>query len=171
MTPPSAAPYQLLSPYPEQALAFTTAIERVARLIGRARTGMSSLFDITVPGWRMLSLVELSGSIATLTHLARHLHLSRPSARETATRLRDIGYLAIGRSPGDRRLCVLTVTDAGMECLSELDAGIKFLMLEMTSDIPVADLVQATQNLDRMAQRLRPCETVFRRSPRRPAPG
>lgn len=171
MTPPSAARYQLLSPYPEQALAFTTAIERVARLIGRARTGMSSLFDLTVPGWRMLSLVELSGSIATLTHLARQLHLSRPSARETATRLRDIGYLAIGRSPGDRRLCILTVTDAGLECLSELDGCIRFLLLEMTNDVPAAHLVDAAQVLNRMASRLRACETVLRRSPRRPSPG
>ena len=55
--------------------------------------------------------------------------MTRPSARETAGRLRNLGYLSIGRSPGDRRLRLLTVTDAGMECLSEVDAGIQFLQL------------------------------------------
>ena len=166
-----SARYQLLSPWPEQALAFTTAIERVARLIGRARTGMSAHFQLTVPGWRMLRLVEQSGSRATLTHLARRLHVTRPSARETAGRLCDLGYLSIGRPPGDRRLRLLTVTDAGMECLSEVDAGIQFLQLEMTNDVPAAFLVDATRILDRMAKRLRACETVLRRPPRRPATG
>ena len=166
-----SARYQLLSPWPEQALAFTTAIERVARLIGRARSGMAAHFQLTVPGWRMLRLVEQSGSRATLTRLARRLHVTRPSARETASRLCDLGYLSIGRSPGDRRLRLLTVTVAGMECLSEVDAGIQFLLLEMTNDVPAACLVDATRILDRMARRLRACETVLRRPPRRPATG
>jgi len=166
-----SAPYQLLSPWPEQALAFTTAIERVARLIGRARSGMSAHFELTVPGWRMLRLVEKAGSRATLTNLAWRLHVTRPSARETAIRLCDLGYLSIGRTPGDRRLRRLTVTDAGLECLSELDAGIEFLLLEMTNDLPAATLVDGTRVLDRMASRLRECETVFRRPPRRRATG
>jgi DNA-binding MarR family transcriptional regulator len=119
----------------------------------------------------MLRLVEQSGRSATLTHLARQLHLARASARETASRLCDIGYLSIGPSPGDQRLRLLTVTDAGMECLSEADAGIQFLLLEMTNDVPVAALVDATRILDRMASRLRECETLLRRPPRRRATG
>jgi len=166
-----SARYQLLSPWPEQAIAFTTAIERVARLIDRARSGMAAHFQLTVPGWRMLRLVEQSGSSATLTHLAWQLHVTRPSARETATRLCNLGYLSIGRSPVDRRPRLLTVTEAGMECLSEVDAGIQALLLEMTNDVPAAFLVDATRILDRMAGRLRACETVLRRPPRRPVTG
>ena len=166
-----SARYQLLSPWPDKALAFTTAIERVARLIGRARSGMAAHFQLTVPGWRMLRLVEQSGSKATLTNLARRLHVTRPSARETAGRLCDLGYLSIGRSPGDRRLRRLIVTVAGMECLSEVDAGIQALLLEMTNDVPAACLVDATRILERMAMRLRACETVLRRPPRRPTTG
>jgi DNA-binding MarR family transcriptional regulator len=161
--------YQLFSPWPDQALAFTTAIEHVADLIGRARSGMAAHFELTVPGWRMLQLAQQSGSGATLTTLARLLHLARPSARETASRLCDVGYLLIGPSPNDRRLRLLTVTDAGMECLSEADASIQALLLEMTNDVPVASLVEATRILDRMAMRLRACETLLRRPPRWPA--
>ncbi len=166
-----SARYQLLSPWPEQAIAFTTSIEHVARLIGRARSGMAAHFELTVPGWRMLQLVEQSGSRATLTQLARQLHVTRPSAHETASRLRDVGYLSIGRSPGDRRFRLLIVTDAGMECLSEVDASIHVLLLEMTNDIPAACLVDTTRILDRMASRLRACETLLRRPPRPPATG
>jgi DNA-binding MarR family transcriptional regulator len=166
-----SARYQLLNPWPEQALALTTAIERVARLIGRARSGVASHFELTVPGWRMLRLVEQSGSGATLTRLARRLHVTRPSARETASRLCDMGYLSIEPSPGDRRFRRLTMTTAGMDCLSEVDAGIQFLLLEMTNDLSVDWLVDATRTLDRIAHRLRACETVLRRSPRRPATG
>ena len=159
---PSTTRYQLLSPWPERALAFTTAVERVARLIGRARSGMAVHFQLTVPGWRMLQLVAQSGNRATLTELARRMHVKRPSVRETASRLCDVGYLSIGRVPGDRRLRRLAVTEAGMECLAEVEAGIDVLLLEMTNDVPDAFLVDASQVLDRMARRLRACETVLR---------
>lgn len=163
--------YQLLCPWPEKSLAFTTAIERVADLIGRARSVFAGNFEVTAAGWRLLQLVEQSGSRATLTHLARRLHVTRPSASETASRLCAAGYLSIGRSSGDRRVRRLTVTEAGLECLSDVDAGIHTLLLEMTNDVPAPSLVDATRTLDRMARRLRACETVFRRPPRRPATG
>ena len=166
-----SARYQLLSPWPDKAIAFTTAVEGVARLICRARSGMAIDFQLTVPGWRLLRVVAQSGSRATLTQLARRLHVTRPSARETATRLCEVGYLSIGRVPGDRRFRRLAVTDAGLECLSELDAAIEFLLLEMTNDVPATHLEDATRILDRMAKRLRACETVLRRRPRRPAEG
>ena len=120
----------------------------------------------------MLRLVEQSGSKATLTHLARRT--ARDAAQRRVKRqvaFCDLGYLSIGRSPGDRRLRRLTVTVAGMECLSEVDAGIQALLLEMTNDVPATFLVDATRILDRMARRLRACETVLRRPPRRPTTG
>jgi DNA-binding MarR family transcriptional regulator len=163
--------YQLLSPWPEQALAFTTSIEHVADVISRARSGMAAHFELTIPGWRMLQLVEQSGRGATLAHLAWRLHVARPTARETAKRLCDAGYLSFGPSPSDQRHRLLTVTNAGIECLSELDAGIEVLLLEMTNDVPAASLVDATRILDRMAIRLGACETLLRRPPRRHATG
>jgi DNA-binding MarR family transcriptional regulator len=163
--------YQLLNPWPEQALAFTTSIERVARLIGRARIGMASHFQLSLPAWRLLRLVEQSGSRATLTRLARRLNVARQSARETADRLCEVGYLSIERSPVDRRARLLTLTDAGLECLSEVDGGVQFLLLEMTSELPAAWLEDATRTLDRIAKRLGACETVLKRSPRRRATG
>jgi DNA-binding MarR family transcriptional regulator len=129
---------------------------------------MAVHFELTVPGWRMLKLVERSGTSATLTNLARRMHVTRPSARETAGRLCDAGYLSIGRLPGDRRYRLLAATEAGMECLSEVDAGIDVMLLEMTNDIPAAGLAEGSRVLDRMARRLRTCETVLRR-PARPA--
>ena len=153
-----SARYQLLSPWPEKAIAFTTSIERVARLIGHARSAMAIHFELTVPGWRLLRLVERSGSRATLTRLARRLHVSRPSARQTAGRLCDLGYLSICQLPGDRRFRRLAVTDAGLECLSEVDAGIEFLLLEMTNDLPAASLDDTSRILNRIARRLRACE-------------
>lgn len=166
-----SARYQLLCPWPDKALAFTTAIERVAELIGRARSGTAAHFEVTAAGWRLLQLVEQSGRRATLTHLARRLRVTRPSASETANRLCAVGYLSISRPPGDRRIRRLTVTEAGMECLADVDAGVQALLLEMTNDVPAARLEEATRVLDRMAGRLRACETVFRRPPARPATG
>lgn len=110
----------------------------------------------------MLRLVAQSRNRVTLTELAYRMHVKRPSARETAGRLCDVGYLSIGRAQGDRRLRVLTVTEAGMECLSEVDAGIDVLLLEMTNDVPAAFLNDASRVLDRMARRLRACKTVLR---------
>ncbi len=53
-----------------------------------------------------------------------------------------------------------------MECLSELDAAIEFLLLEMTNDVPVASLETASRILDRIAERLGTCETLYGRSGR-----
>lgn len=128
---------------------------------------MAANFQLTVSGWRMLRLVEQSDSALTLTRMAGRLHVTRPSARETATRLRDLGYLTIARSMDDRRVRLLCITEPGQECLSEVDAGIQHLLLEMTNDVPAAHLVEAARVLDRMAKRLRNCETVLRHSPRR----
>jgi len=161
----------LLSHWPDKALAFTTAIERVARLITLSRAGMAAHFQLTVSGWRMLRLVELSDSAMTLTRVARRLRVTRPSARETATRLCDLGYLTIARSVDDQRARLLCITEAGQECLSEVDAGIHHLMLEMTNDVPAAHLVDAVRVLDRMARRLSTCETVLKRPTRRQATG
>lgn len=90
------------------------------------------------------------------------MHVTRPSASETASRLGDVGYLSIRRVPGDRRLRLLEVTEAGLECLSEVDAGIDFLLLEMTNDVQLACLVDTSRVLDRIARRLNACETVLR---------
>jgi len=162
--------YPLLSPWPEQAIAFTTAIERVARLIARARSGMASHFELTTPGWRMLRAIAGPGPPVTLTGVARRLHVTRPSARETAGRLRDAGYLSIGRSSGDRRARLLDATEAGLESLSELDAALQFLLLEVTNDIAHADLEATARLLNRIATRIGRCETVLRPARRRPAP-
>ena len=87
---------QLLSPWPEKAIAFTTAIERLARLIGRARSAMAIHFELTLPGWRLLRLVEQSGSRATLTRLARG---KRQAVSVTSATCRSPNNRATGAFP------------------------------------------------------------------------
>ena len=128
---------------------------------------MASNYDLTTPGWRMLRVISPPGAAATLTAVARKLHVTRPSARETADRLREAGYLSIGTAPRDRRARLLEPTEEGLDCLSELEASMQFLLLEMTNDIPRPDLEAMARTLDRIAARVRACETVMRRARRR----
>lgn len=158
--------YQLLSPWPEQALAFTTAVERAARLIARARRCLAAHYDLTTPGWRMLRLVAQSDDCATLSQLARRLHISLSSTRETADRLCRASHVSLRLSPADARIRQLVLSELGAEYLSELDAAIQALLLEMTNDVPREELESAARILDRISRRLRGCETVFRH-PRR----
>ncbi len=156
-------PYRRLCPWPEKALALTTAIERFANLLARARTYVAAQYGLTMPGWRMLRLVEQMESSANLSELARRLHVRRPSATETAHRLRDAEHVLVEPEPHDRRGRLLVLLKGGEECLEDADAAIEELLLEMTNDIPAADLDSASRMLDRMAARLGSCETVLRR--------
>jgi DNA-binding MarR family transcriptional regulator len=128
-----------------------------------ARRNMSSIWDLTVPGWRMLRLVaDFDGGVRLAT-LTRRLGITRPSAHATAALLCRVEMLAWSRSTEDRRIRILTLTDYGAECLEELDGAIELLVLEMTSDFSRESFRTTTELLNRMAHRLRRCESVFRR--------
>lgn len=58
---------------------------------------------------------------------------------------------------------MLALTDYGTECISELDAAMQVLLLEMTNEISLESLKTTTRLLYGMAHRLRRCEQELKR--------
>jgi DNA-binding MarR family transcriptional regulator len=160
-------PYQLLNPWPDDALRFTSAVERVGRLIVAARRDFSTNWDLTIPSWRVLRLLDQSDERFDVAKVARRLGIARQSAHATVDGLRRIGMLESHELPADRRFRTLVLTEGGADCLSDLDAAMRALLLEVTSEFSREALQETTRLLDRLTKRLRSCEAVLRRRARR----
>jgi DNA-binding MarR family transcriptional regulator len=158
---------QLLNPWPDDALRFTSAVERVGRLIAAARRDFAATWDITIPSWRLLRLLDQSDERFDIAKVARRLGITRQSAHATVDGLRRIGMIESHELPADRRFRTLVLTDGGAECLSELDGAMHVLLLEVTSEFSRESLLESTRLLDRATCRLRLCEAVLRRRAKR----
>ena len=152
--------FELLSPWPFDALQFTSAVERAARLIVAARRGISAAFGLKLSGWRMLRLVSRRGADITIAEAARRLNLTRQTVHEIVRELRAAGLIQTERSSVDRRALRLVLTPEGARNLEKVEATMKLLLLEMTNDISLESLAATTGLLHRMTTRLRVCQSI-----------
>lgn len=157
------APFQLLSPYPQEAIAFVTAVERAGRLVMAARHGLAAAHGLTVPAWRLLTVISRSRSCTSLARIARRLRISRQAVREMACDLRERGLLTMPRGPASRKDTQLMLTPEGHRSMAQLDETMRFLLLEMTNEVPLETLAAAAALLNGFSARLRRCETILGR--------
>jgi len=157
------APFQLLSPHPQEAMAFAAAVERAGRLVMAARYGLAVAQGLTVPIWRLLAVIARSQSRTSISRIARRLQISRQAVRELAGDLRERGLLTMPRGPASRKETLLILTPGGHRAMSQLDETLRFLLLEMTSDVPQETLTAAADLLNGFSARLRRCETILGR--------
>lgn len=157
------APFQLLSPYLHEAIAFTTAIERAGRLIMAARHGLATAHGLSVPAWRLLVVISRTRRRASAARIARLLRMSRQAVRQTAADLCGRGLISMPRGPANRKETQLLLTPKGHIAMAELDETMHFLLLEMTSEIPQETLTAAADLLNTFSAQLRRCETILGR--------
>ena len=157
------APFQLLSPYPQEAIAFATAIERAGRLIMAARHGLAAAHGLTVPAWRLMAVISRTQRRASAARIARLLRMSRQAVRQMAGDLQERGLLSMPPGPESRKETQLLLTPKGHIAMAELDETLRFLLLEMTSESPQDRLTAAASLLNGFSGRLRRCETILGR--------
>ncbi len=157
------APFRLLSPHPQEAMAFVTAAERAGRLVMAARHGLAAAHGLTVPAWRLLTVISRPQRRTNLARIARHLRISRQAVREMACDLRERGLLTMSRGPSSRKETLLVLTAEGRTSMAQLDETMRFLLLEMTSEVPKETLAAAAELLNGFSARLRRCETILGR--------
>lgn len=145
--------FQLLSPWPDEAMQFAGAVERAGRLILAARRGLSAALSLTVPTWRLLKAVSQSRGDLSVAGAARRLRLARQTMRAIALDLRRKGWLELNRCPVDRRIWRLALTPEGTRILAQLETVMRVLLLEMTNDISLESLEVTTELLNRMFRR------------------
>jgi DNA-binding MarR family transcriptional regulator len=156
MAPGVHAPFQLLSPHPQEAIAFVTAVERAGRLIMAVRRGFAAEHALTVPAWRLLVMISRSRGRTSLARIARQLRISRQAVRDMAGDLRERGLLTMPEKQ-------LLLTPEGHRLIAILDETLRFLLLEMTNDVPQETLTAAANLLNGFSARLRRCETILGR--------
>ena len=154
--------FQLLSPWPGDALQFTSAVERAARLITAARRGISAAFGLKVSGWRVLRLVSRRGTDITIAEAARGLNLTRQSVHEVVRELRAARLIHTERSSVNRRALKLVLTTEGVRRLEKMEATMKLVLLEMTNDISLESLMGTTHLLQRMTRAYAPARQSLR---------
>lgn len=157
------AAFQLLSPFPQEVMAFATAVERAGRLIMAARHGLAAAHGLTVPAWRLLAVISLTHSRSSIPRIARRLRISRQAVREMAGDLRERGLLASSCGPTNRKETRLLLSPEGSLSLAQLDETLSFLLLEMTTEIPRETLTAAADLLNGFSARLRACESILGR--------
>jgi len=99
----------------------------------------------------------------TIVLAARRLKVSRQSVREAAGALRVSGLLAVVADPANRKELRLLATPKGGLARAELNEIMETFLLEMTNDLRSEELTTAAGLLNRMAQRIRRCESVMRK--------
>jgi DNA-binding MarR family transcriptional regulator len=156
MAPRVHAPFQLLSPHPQEAIAFVTAVERAGRLIMAVRRGFAAEHDLTVPAWRLLAVIARAQRRPGLARIARLLGISRQAVRDMAGDLRERGLLTMPEKQ-------LLLTPEGHTEMAQLDETLRFLLLEMTNDVPPEALTASANLLNGFSARLRRCETILGR--------
>lgn len=153
----------LLSPFPREALEFATAAERAGRLILAARRGLAKARGLSVAAWRLLEIIGRARGRMTVALAARRLRVSRQAVREAAGALRASGLLTVVADPASRKELRLLATPKGGLARAELNEIMATFLLEMTNDLRCDELTAAAGLLNRMAWRIRRCESVMRK--------
>lgn len=161
--PMDRARFQLLSPYPQETMAFVTAVERAGRLVMAARHALAAAQGLTVPSWRLLAVISRARHGTRLARIASLLRISRQAVREMACDLRERGLLAMPREVANRKETCLILTPEAYYSLAALDETMHYLLRELTSEVPRETLAAATVLLNGFAARLRRCETILGR--------
>lgn len=92
---------------------------RIAQL---ARLVESSLGDLTLTSYRILSLVAEGNDRSS--QIAGRLALARPTVSNAVDLLVERGFVDRGSSAADRRAVLLTVTETGRTALAAADARV-----------------------------------------------
>ena len=98
-----------------QPVSAVRTVARVARVLERG------CHDLTLPQYRVLSMVEAGGQRATV--LAGLLALAKPTVTAAVDGLVERGFLCRGPVPGDRRAARITITPAGRRALQAAEGS------------------------------------------------
>lgn len=121
----------------------SVAAERVSA--GLARVYREE-FGLSVAEWRVLAHLVHAGEVS-VREIERRASLEKSKASRAATRLEAAGLITKSVNPGDKRLIVLALTDAGRDLMARLlpraEAYQAALMRMIGSDLAALDRVLA----------------------------
>jgi DNA-binding MarR family transcriptional regulator len=108
-------------------------------------------------------LSSLTGGPRRITELADLEGHAQPTMTLLVKRLEERGWVARRRDPADRRVVLVSLTDAGTAALDDVRAAYRTVLrdhLTAMSDAQIAALLTATEALDTLLHSLQPGDTV-----------
>jgi DNA-binding MarR family transcriptional regulator len=108
-------------------------------------------------------LSSLTGGPRRITELADLEGHAQPTMTLLVKRLEERGWVARRRDPADRRVVLVSLTDAGTAALDDVRAAYRTVLrdhLTAMSDAQIAALLTATEALDALLDSLQPGDTV-----------
>jgi DNA-binding MarR family transcriptional regulator len=137
----------------------TEIIEALAPLLAHHRhrwAARCQAHGLSIIGFQVLALLEMHGGMP-MTRLAEELDVALPNATGIVGRLVERGIVQRTRDDSDRRLVLVTLTDAGQRLIGEMEAGRRDRMSRLIAhldDPQQRRLLQSVKDLHVAALRL-----------------
>lgn len=111
---------------------------------------------VSIVGFQVLALLEMHGGLP-MSRLAEELDVALPNATGIVGRLVDRGIVQRTHDDSDRRLVLVTLTDAGQRIIGEMEAGRRERMSRLIAQLDDQQqrrLLQSVKDLHAAALRL-----------------
>jgi DNA-binding MarR family transcriptional regulator len=137
----------------------TEIIEALAPLLAHHRhrwAARCQAHGLSIIGFQVLALLEMHGGMP-MTRLAEELDVALPNATGIVGRLVQRGIVQRTHDDSDRRLVLVTLTDAGQRLIGEMEAGRRDRMSRLIAhldDPQQRRLLQSVKDLHVAALRL-----------------
>jgi DNA-binding MarR family transcriptional regulator len=137
----------------------TEIIEALAPLLAHHRhrwAARCQAHGLSIIGFQVLALLEMHGGMP-MTRLAEELDVALPNATGIVGRLVERGIVQRTHDDSDRRLVLVTLTDAGQRLIGEMEAGRRDRMSRLIAHLDDSQqrrLLQSVKDLHVAALRL-----------------
>ncbi|HZH56363.1 MarR family transcriptional regulator [Yanghanlia caeni] len=136
----SAAPYDLR---------ILRALRRITRSIALHSRQLAAYSNITAPQLVCLRAVAENGPLTT-TAISREIHVSPSTVVGILDRLEDKGWVLRERSREDRRIVMVSATEAGRNLVRDTPSPLQQKLAEALKELPELEQATITLSLERI---------------------
>lgn len=123
------------------------------RALSNHMTAALAPYELSVPGWALLGLIEESGELR-ISEAADLMSVKPPVATKMITRLEELGMLMRRDQEGDSRVSIISLTPEGLQRVGEVEGELRKSMRSFLGDIPLAELLIYIRVLRRLAAKI-----------------
>ena len=122
---------------------------------GELRRRLQEQFGCTLPQFDVLSELERAGEAQTMSQVSRHLMVSNGNLTGVVDRLLREGHVRREESPGDRRVQLISLTDAGRARFEGMAAAHAAWLEELFGGLARTDLDAAVDDIHALRDHVR----------------
>ena len=136
---------------PHYDLRILRALRRITRAVALHSRQLSAYSNITAPQLVCLRAVVENGPLTT-TAISREIHVSPSTVVGILDRLEDKGWVLRQRSREDRRIVMVSATDAGRRLVHETPSPMQQKLAEALNELPELEQATITLSLERIVE-------------------